>query len=563
MRLSGLSKNKYTSRFLIIFIGLLFIASCNRQRYPQALREADTLLYYHHNDSAAALLKAFGKDTAKADKSVKMYYTLLSTALKDKQFILLKDLSVPPKLIDYYESHGSQEKLARAYFYMGCTYRDLNDALNAIKYYQKAEEVALKINYYRLLEAINRERGDLLGRQFRYKEAARNFIRYHKYVILSRDSFCLPTAQVLLGQAYGLLQDRGRSLWHLRKAVDLAEKSGDKHQIENATYVLARQLLIFNCYHEARPFLAYYNDAQLARYYNGIGRPDSVILYGKRQLAADSNDLLSRMLAYDLLSGVYADRKDYVKAYENLHQAALLNDIIDSVSVTNEIVRMKSLYNYQLVNKEKQRLEIKHHRDSLVIAIGISSFVVIVLLLVIFYQYQLNRKKQEKFAYIAQIREADFQLNQLKLNIRHHEEEIKTLQQEKDVQENEIVIHKQALQQLETEKNRLYGWLFRQSPVYRKIQKLEQQKDEEEKHRAVMKTVDQQELQKVLFGIYKEYIEQMKSLYPKLTDEDLRYLCLQQAGIDNLTIALCFGYTNTHTINQRKYRLKERMKGDM
>ena len=29
-----------------------------------------------------------------------------------------------------------------------------------------------------------------------------------------------------------------------------------------------------------------------------------------------------------------------------------------------------------------------------------------------------------------------------------------------------------------------------------------------------------------------------------------------------LTIALCFGYNNTHPINQRKLRIKERMKDE-
>lgn len=50
--------------------------------------------------------------------------------------------------------------------------------------------------------------------------------------------------------------------------------------------------------------------------------------------------------------------------------------------------------------------------------------------------------------------------------------------------------------------------------------------------------------------------------YPKLTEEDILYLCLNEAKLQPLTIALCFGYNNTHPINQRKLRIKEKMKDE-
>ena len=70
---------------------------------------------------------------------------------------------------------------------------------------------------------------------------------------------------------------------------------------------------------------------------------------------------------------------------------------------------------------------------------------------------------------------------------------------------------------------------------------------------------EQIELKKVVFEIYADFIASLKAEYPKLTDDDLLYLALCEVGYDTQTIALCFGYTNTHPINQRKFRLKERM----
>ncbi|RJU38559.1 hypothetical protein DW896_21230, partial [Bacteroides sp. AM41-16] len=59
---------------------------------------------------------------------------------------------------------------------------------------------------------------------------------------------------------------------------------------------------------------------------------------------------------------------------------------------------------------------------------------------------------------------------------------------------------------------------------------------------------------------YIDYIAGIKAQYPKLTDEDLLFLCLDEIGFSSQTISLCFGNIDTHALAQRKYRMKkERM----
>lgn len=76
----------------------------------------------------------------------------------------------------------------------------------------------------------------------------------------------------------------------------------------------------------------------------------------------------------------------------------------------------------------------------------------------------------------------------------------------------------------------------------------------------VLTNAELKKLQKIIFEIYADYISYLQKKYPKLTEEDILYLCLNEAKLQPLTIALCFGYNNTHPINQRKLRIKERMK---
>ena len=73
---------------------------------------------------------------------------------------------------------------------------------------------------------------------------------------------------------------------------------------------------------------------------------------------------------------------------------------------------------------------------------------------------------------------------------------------------------------------------------------------------------DQNGVKRYTTEIYADYISYLQKKYPKLTEEDILYLCLNEAKLQPLTIALCFGYNKTHRINQRKLRIKERMKDE-
>lgn len=118
------------------------------------------------------------------------------------------------------------------------------------------------------------------------------------------------------------------------------------------------------------------------------------------------------------------------------------------------------------------------------------------------------------------------------------------------------------IKKLSVEKEKLRIWLFKQSSVYKKILKLSEQKANNKKDLIVLTNAEQSRLKEVIMELYADFISDMKTHYPLLTEEDLLYLCLEKAELSNQTIALCFGNTDTHIIAQRKYRIKERMNRD-
>jgi len=52
----------------------------------------------------------------------------------------------------------------------------------------------------------------------------------------------------------------------------------------------------------------------------------------------------------------------------------------------------------------------------------------------------------------------------------------------------------------------------------------------------------------------------MKAACPSLTEEDLIFCCLEKLGMDDLIICHCMGNVGKQPENQRKYRIKKKMK---
>ena len=75
----------------------------------------------------------------------------------------------------------------------------------------------------------------------------------------------------------------------------------------------------------------------------------------------------------------------------------------------------------------------------------------------------------------------------------------------------------------------------------------------------MLDTAGRQKLKETMLDIYASQAEEWRVRYPRLTEDDILLLCLQAASFDSQSIAICFGYGDTHTINQRKTRIRERM----
>ena len=143
--------------------------------------------------------------------------------------------------------------------------------------------------------------------------------------------------------------------------------------------------------------------------------------------------------------------------------------------------------------------------------------------------------------------------------IKENESSLVLLQDRENQNLDEIAKKEQLIAQLRQEKLTLRAWLFQQTSIYKKVYSLYEQQEVDKKARKVMTNSECEKLKKTVFEIYADYISPLQIQYSQLTEDDLLCLCLLEAGIPPLVIALCLGHTDTVAFNKRKSRLKVKM----
>ena len=77
------------------------------------------------------------------------------------------------------------------------------------------------------------------------------------------------------------------------------------------------------------------------------------------------------------------------------------------------------------------------------------------------------------------------------------------------------------------------------------------------------KCLNQDEKQQLNMDVqyaFAKLIKTIKETCPRLTNEDVIFCCLTKSGLDTMIICHCMGSFSLQTANQRKYRIKKKMK---
>ena len=561
-------KNNITLTLLSI---VFFLVVCNEQQSNnRQLILADSLMQ-SQPDSALNILRGISMENfaAQADSA---YYALLLTQARDKNYVVQTDDSLIRYAVAYYDKTNDVRMQAKAHYYWGCVYRDMNRQAEAIREFliaapltEKAKEkrqlglIYNNIGYiytiqdfnekadsiYRLVEGIAEELKDtILWAEALSKQGS---------IGLAKGEEFFSIAEQKLSDAFAAIDRAGNNGLNANVSALLSNLYSRMDQGEKALYFAKLTLSLRR--DTAR---AYHAFLILGDAYYKCEQYDSAIFYLNKSLV--SRD-------YGRKSGVYMRLADIAMIQGNI---ALSLELERSSSAYKD-----SLYQFRrsvVVNKmieaeadaQKmlQKLYYKGRLNTYLYSFMLITVVIVVIALSLYRRYQrrnglLQRDKQElektnrdlsqHYASLqTDIVQKDLEIEGLKKELASHqidEEQRKKIQAELD----EMILKRSTLAKE----------AFLHSPLYEKMQVIIKDcldKDESDEE------ISDREWQEFVIGMDMQWNNAITDLCAKyqLSKEELHLVCLSLAGFPFSHLEYLL-HLSRRTLYRKKSALLKRM----
>lgn len=522
-------------------------------------------------DSALNILRGISMENfaAQADSA---YYALLLTQARDKNYVVQTDDSLIRYAVAYYDKTNDVRMQAKAHYYWGCVYRDMNRQAEAIREFliaapltEKAKEkrqlglIYNNIGYiytiqdfnekadsiYRLVEGIAEELKDtILWAEALSKQGSIGLAKGEEFFSIAEQKLSDAFAAIDRAGNNGLKANVSALLSNLYSRMDQGEKA-----LYFAKLTLSLRRDTARAYHA---FLilgdAYYKCEQY----------DSAIFYLNKSLV--SRD-------YGRKSGVYMRLADIAMIQGNI---ALSLELERSSSAYKD-----SLYQFRrsvVVNKTieaeadaqkmLQKLYYKGRLNTYLYSFMLITVVIVVIALSLYRRYQrrnglLQRDKQElektnrdlsqHYASLqTDIVQKDLEIEGLKKELASHqidEEQRKKIQAELD----EMILKRSTLAKE----------AFLHSPLYEKMQVIIKDcldKDESDEE------ISDREWQEFVIGMDMQWNNAITDLCAKyqLSKEELHLVCLSLAGFPFSHLEYLL-HLSRRTLYRKKSALLKRM----
>ena len=418
-------KNK-TSAFLLIYIiitALLGATSCYRSEHTeQQLLMMDTLSD-ENPDTVLTMLDCM--DFNAMSKSERMHAELLRGKAMNKAYVNFTTDSVMLEVVDWYERHGNANQKMMAYYILGCAYRDLEDALSALKYLNLAVDAVDESDEDCDLNTLMRvysQMGGLYQRvaAFENERIADSNAERLAWQICDTLS-ALRLMRLRASTLYDALQ-QSEALMILDSIVQFCNEHGLPEQTKNIYPMRIKYHIQTNNASCADSLLREYESKMGIRpstqdedivdityfyrkglYYNLVEQPDSAIQMFKRLLQLINKRPLYTVGRHELREGSYQGlteayslkhNPDSVIKYANLY--CQWNDSSTRTKSSEHLLRYQSLYNYTKIQEQALKAEQKasHLRVTMILLVVIGIAIAIIAWSI--YQKRLKKERQKQ-----------------------------------------------------------------------------------------------------------------------------------------------------------------------
>lgn len=524
--------------------------STNEKPYPKAMIQAEECITAHP-DSALAYLATLKEEIKNEPKETQMYYNLLTIKAQDKAYMPHTSDSLIKITTDFYENYGDSDKLMEAYYYLGSTYRDMNDAPQALKAYQDAVDIGKNSKKHDVIGQTYGQIGKLLSYQGLYDASiiANQKALYCCKLEKNRPQISLAKRNIArMYTSKGILDS---ALVYYQEAYEEAQSFNNKEIIENILGEIgclyydigkldsAKTILQKLATKEKAPTNVILN---LGLVFQHIGQADAAQYYLHKVI--ESDDIYKKEIAYRHLAAIEASKNNYQKALEYEYNCLYLKDSIDIITQTETIGKIQALYNYQHIEKEKDKLSIEYENKR---ALVYQLFLILISVIAIsFFIIVFSRKKKqiiiEQERKLRQLKEKQYteSLEYIEDNKRKQkilETQLYEIEEEKDSLSKQLIETQKELLELSNQqvivarnKKNLLESSFKQSRIYLLFHK---SNDETIK----ITEEDWNDLHLEIDKTYHNFTDKLYTLYPQLSLVELRICYLIKISMQVKDIA--------------------------
>lgn len=552
---------------LLIIFSILLLAACTnsalRTQHSQ-LAKADSLCSVQP-DSALALLSQLEPEMQQADKATRMYYQLLCIKAADKAYITHTSDSLIQTVLQYYIQKDNDPHLPEAYYYAGRVCRDLGDAPQALDYFQKAIEALPNKGEYELKSRIFSQMGTLFLYQDVYEEAIKANRQSLQCSLFLNDTIGIIYSLRDIGTTFTAFHQADSALHYYNQAYELAVSIKDKDMqgivlramtslylqlgdIELAQTTLQKSL---NYHTEASNLAIISLSAKLQQQ---IGNMDSATYYYQQLL--ETGDLFDCYDAHKGLAYIAQEKGNIQSALQHIEKYQLCHDsIIDYINSEN-IQKMQSLYNYQLREKENNRLKSITGKQREMLLFTVIVFLVLIFLLSIYFLYNrykhiqtLRRLRELEIIKNEQYRYSIERLEENKVLIAELEKQLMKYSSQEAEMHLMLQTKKRQIEQVNNEieivqyKKEKAIREFKESDIYKKFHQAESL--------IVLTEKDWDVLQTEIDNTYMDFTNHLYALFP-LSNIELKICLLLKCGISVSKIASLIGRSKSAVTSARK-----------
>ena len=515
------------------------LSSCTiRQDYNQQLLKADSLMQLRP-DSALNILKSMSSEklSTRADNA---YYALLLTQAQDKNFVVQKDDSLIQIAVHYYDSIGDTKMQAKAHYYWGCVYRDMNQQAEAIREFFIAAPLTEKSKEKRQLGLIYNNIGCIYNIQ-EFNEKADSIYQLVEVIAeelkdtilwvealskqgsiaLAEGNNYFPIVEQKLSDAFriadkvghnGLKADISASLSHLYSRMNLGEKA--------LYYAKLNLSLRRDATRAYRTFLI------LGDAYYKCGQYDSATFYLNKSLIG--KDYGRKADAYMRLADIAMIQGDNALSIELERSSSAYKDSLYQLRrrvVTNKIIKAETDAQTML-----QKLYYKGRLNTYLYGFMLITIIIIAIALIIYKQYQRKNDSLQKDK--LQLEKVNQTLNlyytNLQTDINQKDLEIVNLREElasHQVNEKQRKKLQAELDEMVLKRKALAKEAFLHSPLYEKMQAIIKDYQDQD---TSDKEISDQEWQEFVAEMDVEWNNAITELCAKyqLSKEELHLVCL-------------------------------------